>query len=244
MVANARYEQIDRFYFRRPLLSTTPLPYSSNSIAYSSSRPTTPIPGLHAGKSLAAHKLIPPPVPLSTIRAATEASSTAAPPPSPSSPSAPLSAQHDEPQPEHDDTVELTEDSTQTTFDDDSEHIESATQNNDADDTDTTKSFEEHIEETTTIDQQLRKISDEIDRLSQTNEASEKIKPGRHSFLSLNDLMKSLRTADKPDKRITPQIDSAYSNTMHVLGETASIVGGNGDDTRKTIDLRHTNRAL
>lgn len=176
---------------------------------------------------------------MSTIRVTTEATSTPA----------PSAAPNVDTQPEYD-ADKSTEDSTQAIVDDEddgaavendagNEHIESAT-HIESDDIGETESFDERIEETTTIDQQLRKISDEIDRLSQTNDATGNTNPERHSFLSLNDLMKSLRTADKPDKRIIPQIDSAYSNTMHVLGETASIVGGsNGDDLR-----RHTNRAL
>lgn len=179
---------------------------------------------------------------MSTIRVTTEASSTV-PPPTPSPPlSAEPLAESIDSQPEHDDD-KSTEDSTSAIDDDSEQHIESVT-HNDADNLSETEAFEERIEETTTIDQQLRKISDEIDRLSQANDANGSANSERHSFLSLNDLMKSLRTADKPDKRIIPQIDSAYSNTMRVLGETASIIGGIGDDTRKTIDLRHTNRAL
>lgn len=171
---------------------------------------------------------------MSTIRVTTEATST----------SAPSIVQNVESQPEYD-ADKSTEDTTQAIVDDDvgaavdNEHIESAT-HIESDDFSETDSFEERIDETTTIDQQLRKINDDIDRYSQTNDANGNTNSERHSFLSLNDLMKSLRAADKPDKRIIPQIDSAYSNTMHVLGETASIVGGsNGDDLR-----RHTNRAL
>lgn len=96
----------------------------------------------------------------------------------------------------------------------------------------------ENVEETTSVEQRLRKISEEIEKFSNNNESEMR---GPHSFFSLQDLIKTLRPSDK---KIIPQIDSDYSNTMHVLGETASIVGG--DDTRKikTIDLRQTNRAL
>lgn len=97
----------------------------------------------------------------------------------------------------------------------------------------------EKIEETTSVEQRLRKITEEIEKYSNLDNESEI--HGRQSFFSLSDLIKTLRPADK---KITPQIDSDYSNTMHVLGETASIV--NGDDSRKIkdVDLRQTNRAL
>lgn len=96
----------------------------------------------------------------------------------------------------------------------------------------------EKVEETTSVEHRLKKISEEIEKYS--NNDNQDIH-GRKSFFSLSDLIKTLRPSDK---KIIPQIDSDYSNTMHVLGETASIVGG--DDARKikTIDLRQTNRAL
>lgn len=95
----------------------------------------------------------------------------------------------------------------------------------------------ESVEETTSVEHRLRKISEEIEKYSNSDSEIQ----GRQSFFSLADLIKNLQPGQ--DKKIAPQIDSDYSNTMH-LGEKASIVAG--DDARKikTIDLRQTNRAL
>lgn len=93
------------------------------------------------------------------------------------------------------------------------------------------------VEDTTSVEQRLKKISEEIEKYSNNDNDPH----GRQSFFSLSDLIKTLRPADK---KVVPQIDSDYSNTMHVLGETASIVGGDDGRKIKTIDLRQTNRAL
>lgn len=93
------------------------------------------------------------------------------------------------------------------------------------------------VEDTTSVEQRLKKISEEIEKYSNTDNDPH----GRQSFFSLSDLIKTLRPSDK---KVVPQIDSDYSNTMHVLGETASIVGGDDGRKIKTIDLRQTNRAL
>lgn len=98
----------------------------------------------------------------------------------------------------------------------------------------------ERVEETTSVEQRLRKITENIERYSNGNDNDSEIH-GRQSFLSLTDLLRTLHPAGK---KLGPQIDSDYSNTMHVLGETASIV--NSDESRKIkdYDLRQTNRAL
>lgn len=77
----------------------------------------------------------------------------------------------------------------------------------------------ERFEETTSVEQRLRKISEEIEKFS-TGENDSDVGP--KSFFSLKDLIKTFRTTDK---KVIPQIDSDYSNTMRVLGETSSIVG-------------------
>lgn len=77
----------------------------------------------------------------------------------------------------------------------------------------------ERFEETTSVEQRLRKISEEIEKFSTGDNESDL---GRKSFFSLTDLIKTLRPTDK---KVIPQIDSDYSNTMRVLGETSSIVG-------------------
>lgn len=77
----------------------------------------------------------------------------------------------------------------------------------------------EKFEETTSVEQRLRKISEEIEKYSTNDNESDL---GRQSFFSLSDLIKTLRPTDK---KVIPQIDSDYSNTMRVLGETSSIVG-------------------
>lgn len=85
----------------------------------------------------------------------------------------------------------------------------------------------EKFEETTSVEQRLRKISEEIEKYSTGDNESDL---GRQSFFSLSDLIKTLRPTDK---KVIPQIDSSYSNTMRVLGET-SIVGV--DEGRKVRD--------
>ncbi|XP_037032586.1 uncharacterized protein LOC119071702 isoform X2 [Bradysia coprophila] len=86
----------------------------------------------------------------------------------------------------------------------------------------------EKFEETTSVEQRLRKISEEIEKYSSGDKESD---VGLQSFFSLSDLIKTLRPTDK---KVIPQIDSDYSNTMRVLGETSSIVGV--DEGRKVRD--------
>lgn len=94
---------------------------------------------------------------------------------------------------------------------------------------------EEHIETTTTVEQRLKQISEEIEKFSSNTDTESEI--GRQSFFSLSDLIKTLRPNDKK----IPQIDSDYSNTMRVLGETTSL----DDGSRKLKDSSEiTNRAL
>ncbi|XP_059608095.1 uncharacterized protein LOC132255938 [Phlebotomus argentipes] len=75
----------------------------------------------------------------------------------------------------------------------------------------------------TPVEQRLKQITEEIEKFSNTDVDSE---IGRQSFFSLSDLIKNLRPNDKK----TPQIDSDYSNTMRVLGDTKSLIN---DDARK-----------
>lgn len=100
---------------------------------------------------------------------------------------------------------------------------------------------EDDVEETTSVEQRLKKISEEIEKYS-SSEADADM--GRQSFFSLSDLIKTLRPTDK---KVIPQIDSDYSNTMRVLGETSSIVSS-AEDARKIkdggIELKQANRAL
>jgi hypothetical protein len=68
------------------------------------------------------------------------------------------------------------------------------------------------------VEQKLKQISAEIEKYSATDKDNE---TGRQSFMTLSDLLKNLR----PNDKITPQIDSDYSNTMRVLGETSILHG-------------------
>ncbi|XP_058446897.1 uncharacterized protein LOC131427580 isoform X2 [Malaya genurostris] len=63
------------------------------------------------------------------------------------------------------------------------------------------------------VEQKLKQITREIEEMSHSDRD---VDNGRQSFLSLSDLIKNIRPAEK----VAPQIDSSYSNTMHVLGET------------------------
>ncbi|XP_055543842.1 uncharacterized protein LOC129729349 isoform X2 [Wyeomyia smithii] len=64
------------------------------------------------------------------------------------------------------------------------------------------------------VEQKLKQITREIEEMSHASDRD--VDNGRQSFLSLSDLIKNIRPAEK----VIPQIDSSYSNTMHVLGET------------------------
>lgn len=94
----------------------------------------------------------------------------------------------------------------------------------------------ESFEETTSVEQRLKKISEEIEKYSTGDNESDL---GRQSFFSLSDLIKTLRPTDK---KVIPQIDSDYSNTMRVLGETASIVGVDEGRNVRDGDSTQTNR--
>jgi len=214
------------------LISTTPhSTYSSDSYGYTSPTPTTqhpvttiqysstPIPSLHAGKSISDRKFVPAPIPLATLRVTMDTSSA-------------VSNQDDDQQSESkssEDSTKATEDSTKLN-EEESNHVESITQTDDALEQEENS---EKIEETTSVEQRLKKISEEYSINDNTDKSQ--------SFISLSDFLKTLRPTDR---KIKPQIDSDYSNTMHVLGETASIVGSDDQRKIKTIDLRQTNRAL
>lgn len=254
---------------RRPLVSTTPASsYSSDSYVYTSTTPTshpittvshvtTPVPSLHAAKSISDRKLSVA-IPLATLRVTMETSSHA----SNNNNSNNSNDQEDvasltddnEQKAEESTKMNASEESTKIN-DDELNHIESITTNDDDNEADAAVDAEEiseKIEETTSVEQRLKRISEELEKYRNVNDnngggsgvgggASAADNHGPQSFLYLTDLLNTLRPAEK---KVIPQIDSDYSNTMHVLGETTSIVSG--DDTRKikTIDLRQTNRAL
>lgn len=185
---------------------------------------TTPVPSLHAGKAIYDRKLNVA-IPLATLRVTMETSSTA-------------SNKFDDQQQQQqlfnqtdaEDSTNMSEESTKIT-DADYNHVETNTQN-ESNDAIESENNSETIEETTSVDR-LKKYLDDLNN----NENAENY--ALKTLFSLSDY-RSLRSNDK---KVIPQIDSDYSNTMHVLGETASIVSG--DDAKiKTFDLRQTNRAL
>ncbi|XP_055312178.1 uncharacterized protein LOC129574340 [Sitodiplosis mosellana] len=246
--------------FRRPLISTTPASsYSSDSYVYASTTPkshpittvshvTTPVPSLHAAKSISDRKLNVA-IPLATLRVTMETSSHAS--NSNINDQEPALMDDNEQKDEDSTKVMASEESTKVN-DDEPNHVESITTNDDNEAAAALdmEEISEKIEETTSVEQRLKRISEELEKYRNVNGndnngggggASAADNHGPQSFLYLTDLLNTLRPAEK---KVIPQIDSDYSNTMHVLGETTSIV--NGDDTRKikTIDLRQTNRAL
>lgn len=135
-------------------------------------------------------------------------------------------------------TTKTTDDTTTNGGELSNNHVDSITNYND-EDAEKSDNNDEPAENTTSVEQRLRNISEEVGRINLNGGNPESYE--RQSFLSLNDLMKSLRSSDR---RHPPQIDSDYSNTMHVLGERASIVNADSSRKIKTIDLRQTNRAL
>ncbi|XP_061507655.1 myotubularin-related protein DDB_G0290005 isoform X1 [Anopheles gambiae] len=68
------------------------------------------------------------------------------------------------------------------------------------------------------VEQKLKQITKEIEQLSGGTGDRELRLDSRQSFLSLSDLIKNIRPAEK----VVPQIDSSYANTMRVLGEPLS----------------------
>ena len=68
------------------------------------------------------------------------------------------------------------------------------------------------------VEQKLKQITKEIEQLSGGAGDRELRLDSRQSFLSLSDLIKNIRPAEK----VVPQIDSSYANTMRVLGEPLS----------------------
>lgn len=78
--------------------------------------------------------------------------------------------------------------------------------------------FDEHIdeEEDIPVEQKLRQLTDTIQNLEKISSNDDET---RQSFLSLSDLIKTLR----PDEQKPLQIDSAYSRSQ-VLGEKPDVV--------------------
>lgn len=209
--------------------STTPTSPPTTTVSHV----TTPVPSLHSGKSISDRKLSVA-LPLGTLRVTMETSSTAS---NKDDDQQQQLIQTDDDLKGSEDSTKMSEDSTKIS-DDDLNHVESITPN-ESDDAIEPEDISEKIEETMSVEQRLKKISEEIEKFSNGDNADNH---GRTSFFSLKDLTKfGLRSTDK---KITPQIDSDYSNTMHVLGETTSIVSGDDSRKIKTMDLRQTNRAL
>lgn len=79
-----------------------------------------------------------------------------------------------------------------------------------------TEGFEAHEEEDIPVEQKLRQLTDTIQNLDKISSNDDET---RQSFLSLSDLIKTLR----PDEQKPLQIDSAYSRSQ-VLGEKPDVV--------------------
>uniref|UniRef100_A0A1I8MPE0 Uncharacterized protein n=1 Tax=Musca domestica TaxID=7370 RepID=A0A1I8MPE0_MUSDO len=93
---------------------------------------------------------------------------------------------------------------------------------------------ESHDNEMPGVEVRLKQISQEVEkRASEENRHIPSLTPdlddiGHQSFLSLTDLIRTLRPNDK---QIIPQIDSDYSNAMRVLGEKSVVVSNsNGNN--------------
>ncbi|XP_050079142.1 serine protease snake-like [Anopheles maculipalpis] len=69
------------------------------------------------------------------------------------------------------------------------------------------------------VEQKLKQITKEIEQLSGGAGDRELRVDSRQSFLSLSDLIKNIRPAEK----VVPQIDSSYANTMRVLAKRISV---------------------
>lgn len=206
--------------------TTTPTSHPSTTVSHVSS-------GLPASHAVKERKLSVA-VPLATLRVTMETSSVAT-----NRDDEQSLSQTEDDQKLSEDSTRMSEESTKIN-DDELNHVESITPN-ESDDAIESEGISEKIEETTSVEQRLRRISEAIERYSNSNDNENAENHGPKSFLTITDLINTLQPADK---KVMPRIDSDYSNTMHVLGETASIVGGDDSRKIKTIDLRQTNRAL
>lgn len=84
----------------------------------------------------------------------------------------------------------------------------------------------------TSVELRLKQITQEVQKRTRTDAENHHLPHsltpdlddiGHQSFLSLSDLIRTLRPNDK---QIIPQIDSDYSNAMRVLGEKSVVVNG------------------
>ncbi|XP_067628258.1 uncharacterized protein nw isoform X2 [Eurosta solidaginis] len=96
--------------------------------------------------------------------------------------------------------------------------------------------------EVPTVEVRLKQISQEIEKMAAASNENQRHNNAaaagvlhhdnndvdRQSFLSLTDLIRTLRPNNK---QIIPQIDSDYSNAMRVLGETSEVV--NNEEAHK-----------
>jgi hypothetical protein len=99
--------------------------------------------------------------------------------------------------------------------------------------TETSHESEEHHEnEDVPVEQRLRQLTDDLGRLDKVSSNDDET---RQSFLSLSDLIKTLR----PDDQKPLQIDSSYSRSQ-VLGEKPDVVY----HPRNTATADITNRSL
>jgi hypothetical protein len=75
--------------------------------------------------------------------------------------------------------------------------------------------YEQSTESDEPLEKHLKQISEVVEKFNNMDTNERDI--GRQSFFSLSDLIKTLNPIDA--KKVQPQIDSSYSNTMRVLGE-------------------------
>ena len=96
-------------------------------------------------------------------------------------------------------------------------------------------------EEDIPVEQKLRQITEEIEKYSNSDKVDDN--NDRQSFFSLSDLIKTLRPNDK---KVAPQIDSDYSNTMRVLGEPKAVNVKNSEEAVvfETSPVHQQNRAV
>lgn len=149
--------------------------------------------------------------------------------------------------PEHEDHESAEEDSNHEA---DAESNESEAQNADEDqsmlpqyaheevaDEEVPASVQSIKDSSTSVEQRLKEITEQVEKQNHSDSDSD---IGQQSFFSLSDLIKTLRPSDR---KVKPQIDSDYSNTMRVLGETASIAVGAEGRQMKGVEISTAPRA-
>lgn len=144
----------------------------------------------------------------------------------------PLSSEEEDVDEEHHSDETTTENEEETGHHDEEEEHNTASSSEDSHTEASEEAHHDAEEEEVPVEQRLRQLTDNLGRLDKISSNDDE---NRQSFLSLSDLIKTLRPND--DKPL--QIDSSYSRSQ-VLGEKPDIVyhprnAGTGDIANRSL---------